>query len=888
MPPLSPRGRPPWGSLAVLAALCLAGLGMLALTAWLSHGEALSATERELRLAAVLLSEEADRSLVRAEARQAELAGRIRAEAIASAEELRAWAGSPAIQRWLAEAAISVFDGQRRMLAPGASLADALPAEREALGAIAGGAPRFLGAAVPDAAGGAWTLLLARPLAAPGGGLLGAAIGRAELPRPAAIQGESASPAQVSLSVLRADGTRLAGDPSAGAGNGPPAGDRAMLAATHGLPAQALEVRAEASRDAALAGWRARMAGLGGAMLLLPLLGALAGAATWRRASAEAAARATAAAAARDADRMAGAAQEERQRHRRELSAHVAAFEATLECMSLALLTFGRHARLTFANGRCAEMLGVPLEALRPGATLAQLIAAAREAGQDRAAEVLQRLLPFVVRRDAASFRHDLDQVRTLLVVHRPLADGGWLATFEDVTGQRAAEQRHAAILQQDALTGLPNLAALRERLASLLPLQAAGGGRVALLHLNLARFRAVNEALGYRVGDSLLRAVAGRLSRQVRVRTGHDILARAAADEFVLVAVPSPSLRGDPAAEAASIAERLADSLGRPFEIEGYRILTGAAIGIALYPAGGETADELLRNAALAMRFAKGAGPYRFFTPDMAIEAQSRRLLELDLRQALMEGAASAFEIHGEPILDSRSRHLVGIEASLRWQHQVHGLLPGETLTALAEELDVVRPLGRLALWRACTEARNWPAELRIALRLSVAQLLDPGLAERAAATLAETGLGASRLEVMVPAGELRHAPSAALDTMRRLRSLGVRLTLDDLGAEAGAPAALRAFAFDGARLARPLVAELGGRSHGLEMTRALVALCARHGTPVSAAGVETEEQVELLAAERCWQVQGPLFGPVARAADLAASQPAAAGSAAYMPRSA
>ncbi|MGG5819085.1 putative bifunctional diguanylate cyclase/phosphodiesterase [Falsiroseomonas sp. HW251] len=628
--------------------------------------------------------------------------------------------------------------------------------------------------------------------------------------------------------------------------------------------------RAAATLAVAPAPSDVRMAELGGGALLFLLLVVLAATATRRRAAAEAEAEAVQVAALRQSGQMAAAAAEERQRHRRELAAHASAFQATLDCMSLGLLTFGRHGRLTAANTRCAELPGVPLEALRPGATLPGLITASQEGGQAGAAELLQRLLPLVVRREATSFRHDLGDGRTALALHRPLPDGGWLATFEDVTVSRAAEQRQAALLEQHATTGLPNRASLRPRLAALLQIHRVSGGRVALLHINLSRFRAVNEALGHHIGDALLRAVAGRMSRLVRARSGADLLAHVGADEFVLVTVPAPSLRGDPAAEAAAIAERLALALARPFEVEGYRILTGAAIGIALFPASGETADELLRNAALATRLAKGAGQHGFFTPDLAIAAQAKRLLELDLRQALMEGAASAFEIHGEPIVEARSRRMAGVQASLRWRHAVHGLLPAQTLAPLAEELGLVLPLGRLALWRACTEAKGWPVELRLALRLSLPQLQDAGLVERVAATLAETGLSASRLDILLPLDELRELSSAALDAMHRLRDLGLRLTLDDVDAGADAPAALRAFPFDGARLSGLLVSELGGRNHGLEMMQALLALCGRHGTPIDAAGVETEEQFELLLKAGCRQLQGPLFGRARPCSDL------------------
>ncbi|WP_237216812.1 putative bifunctional diguanylate cyclase/phosphodiesterase, partial [Falsiroseomonas oryziterrae] len=554
---------------------------------------------------------------------------------------------------------------------------------------------------------------------------------------------------------------------------------------------------------------------------------------------------------------------EQERRHQRELAAQQAAVLATVESMSQGFVTFGRHARLTLANSRCAEIVGLPLESLRPGVTLPELIAAARGAQRLGAAHALERLVPLVIRREPAAFLHELGRTRRVMVVHRPLQDGGWLATFEDATAQEAMERRLARLAHTDALTGLRNLAWLREHLAGLLAAAETSGAAAALLHVNLDRFRSVNEALGQAVGDALLRGAARRIEDTVRRGRGGDVV-RLGADEFAVVLRATTSgVAGDPGLDAAGLAERIVAALGKPFEVEGYRVVTGASIGIAMFPAQGRSADELLTRAALAMRRAKGGsrGGHAFYAPEMTAQAGARRLLELELRLALTEGSGRAFELRCEPVLDVVSRRVVGVEAQLRWQHSVHGLVPHDILAALAADLGLAAPLGRMLPRRAVAALAAWPDTLRVGIGFSVAQLLEPGLVERLDSMLAEVGIAPQRLEILVAEPELRQAPHLVLDTLHRLRGLGLRVTLDEFGASDASPWSLRAFPFDRVRLTRALVRELGGRNHGFGIMRALMALARQHGIPATAQGVETEEQLALLAAERCAQAQGPLF---------------------------
>jgi diguanylate cyclase (GGDEF)-like protein len=861
-----PARLPPRRSrLLPLVALGLGGTAALLAGVWQTQSESRHAAEAALGRAAAAAAREAERTLGGVEARQLALAAWLRGAGATSVEELRRRMVGEEAQALLAVPGgppLAVLDAEARPIGRAGAPADAA-ALGEALREIRAGAARALG---PPAPGGQ-ALPLLRRLEAPGGELLGVALGMADLAVLAGLQERFAAATGGSLRIAAPD----AATPEA-AEETPGLPSWLRLSAEQQLASFPLALRAEAPLEAALAPWRdASALVLGGALLVLAgFAGALRQARSGGRAAEAAEAERMAALA--EASLATREAAEERQAHRRELEAQAAALGATLGSMSQGLLTFGRHARLVLANHRCAELVGIPLEALRPGATFAAIAHAVRETGDAGAAALLDRLLPVVVRREAASFLHQLDPRRSLLVVHRPLPDGGWLATFEDTGALRAAELRLKEATRNDALTDLPHAATLREEMAAKLAAIAVQGGDAALLLLNLDRFRGVNEALGRAVGDALLQAVAKRLLRFTRRTRGEDLVGRLGADEFAVLAVGNGT--GDAAANAAGIAERLVAELGRPFEVQGYRVVTTVSIGIAPFPGSGADAAELLDNAALAMRTAKGAGRggYAFYAPEMTTGAHLRRLAELDLRMALTEGAGRAFEVRYRPVVDLPSRRVVGLEALLCWVHPVYGLVEPEVLLPLAADLGLAAPLGRLLVRRACTEAAPWSDRRRLSIPLSAAQLLDPGLVERVASAAMETAMTGGRLEILVREADVLGAPEPMLDTIARLRAGGVRVVLDELGATAPTPAALRAAPFDRARLAPGLVRELGGRGHGVGILRAMSDLCAAYGIPLAAGGVETEEQLQQLAAERCTQAAGPLFGAAVPAAELPA----------------
>jgi diguanylate cyclase (GGDEF)-like protein len=279
------------------------------------------------------------------------------------------------------------------------------------------------------------------------------------------------------------------------------------------------------------------------------------------------------------------------------------------------------------------------------------------------------------------------------------------VATYEDVSERRRAEARVAHMARHDALTDLPNRVLLAERLGQALAAARRHGEPLAVLCLDLDRFKQVNDTLGHPVGDALLRAVAERLKSCVREE---DTVARLGGDEFAVVQVGLDQPEG-----AGALARRLVAVLGEPYEVAGHQLVVGASVGIALAPRDGGEADDLLKRADMALYRAKadGRGTYRSFESGMDAKLQARRLLELDLRRAL---AAGEFELHYQPLVDLRSNGIVAFEALLRWRHPERGMVPPAEFVPLAEEIGLIVPLGEWVLHRACADAAGWPGQAK------------------------------------------------------------------------------------------------------------------------------------------------------------------------------
>ncbi|MEA2988399.1 MAG: hypothetical protein QOG83_1110, partial [Alphaproteobacteria bacterium] len=472
----------------------------------------------------------------------------------------------------------------------------------------------------------------------------------------------------------------------------------------------------------------------------------------------------------------------------------------------------------------------------------------------------LAEQIDFTGRNASGTHFHELSGGRVVASMHRPTSDGGWVATYEDVTERRQAEAKIIHMARHDALTNLPNRVLFREQMEHALA-HVDRDQSLAVLYLDLDRFKSVNDTLGHPVGDALLCAVTDRLQTLVR---GNDIVARLGGDEFAIVQTGAPQPTG-----AKTLATRVIESIAEPFDIEGHQIIIGTSIGVAIAPSDGNEPDQLLRNADMALYRAKaeGRGTYHFFQPAMDAQMQARRILELDLRKAL---AAGEFELYYQPLIDLANNEISGFEALVRWNHPKRGLVvPGEFIP-LAEEIGLIGQLGEWVLRQACLEAAHWDPQLSIAVNLSPVQFRNSTVVLSVVSALGASGLAATRLELEITETVLLQDTASVLDALHQLRVLGVRISMDDFGTGYSSLSYLRSFPFDKIKIDRSFVAELGKKDDCVAIIRAVTGLGGSFGMATTAEGVETEDQLEILRSEGCTQAQGYLFSAPRPAKDI------------------
>ncbi|MDB5656864.1 MAG: diguanylate cyclase, partial [Tardiphaga sp.] len=414
--------------------------------------------------------------------------------------------------------------------------------------------------------------------------------------------------------------------------------------------------------------------------------------------------------------------------------------------MSHGLVLFDAQARVVIRNQRYLDMYNLSPDFVQPGISFQEIISHRQKAGS-----FIGDVDEYVTRTLAKTGTINSKVVQTgdgrsIHLFGHPVAGGGWVATHEDITERRVSEERIAHLAHYDALTDLPNRALFREELDRKLN-HATAGTLCAVLYIDVDEFKGVNDSLGHPVGDELLKAIARRLRRCVR---GADMVARLGGDEFAIIQT-SIEARSD----VTDLVARIYAAIREPFECLGHRLLTDASIGIALAPQDGSDLDTLLKNADLAMYGAKADGrrTYRFFEPQMDAKVRARRLLELDLRQAIAYGGfrEGGFEVHYQPLLDLRDNAITGCEALLRWHHPERGMISPAEFIPVAEEIGVISQLGEWVLSTACLEAANWPSDIKVAVNVSPLQFRSQALALKVAAALSESGLPAQRLELEI-----------------------------------------------------------------------------------------------------------------------------------------
>jgi diguanylate cyclase (GGDEF)-like protein len=550
------------------------------------------------------------------------------------------------------------------------------------------------------------------------------------------------------------------------------------------------------------------------------------------------------------------------QHSQRRLALEKQRLDTAVNNMTQGLLFFDSSQRLVICNQRYIDMFGVSRDVIKPGCSFRELLMHRRETGTftDDVDEYIAAILHKMA--EGGAFQRILATAdgRSIQVLYQPLADGGWVTTLEDFTERRRADERIAHLAHYDALTDLPNRVLFRDQLERELR-KIARSGQLAVLYIDIDEFKSVNDSLGHPVGDELLKAVALRLSGCVRET---DFVARLGGDEFAIVqtAVNTP-------ADVMDLVIRIYQAIRIPVECLGHQLVTDASIGIALAPQDGTDLDQLLKNADLAMYGAKSDGrrTYRFFEREMDARVRARRTLELDLRQAIVDGE---FEIAYQPIVDLRSGAISGCEALLRWRHPDRGMISPAEFIPVAEDIGLISQLGEWVLASACLEAASWPDHIKLAVNVSPIQFRNHTLALHVASALASSGLAANRLELEITEAVLIRDDETALAILHQLRAVGVRIALDDFGTGYSSLSYLQRFPFDKIKIDRCFINELAEPDGSSSIVQAVVNIASARNMTTTAEGVETEAQKELLRSLGCTEMQGYLFSPAKPAAEI------------------
>ncbi len=530
--------------------------------------------------------------------------------------------------------------------------------------------------------------------------------------------------------------------------------------------------------------------------------------------------------------------------------------------MTQGLLVFDAKERIVVRNQRYLEMFNLSPKTVKPGMSFRELMAYRKRLGSF-AGDVDEYCTAYTNANKLGEVRRSLAVAtdgRSIQIVNQPLADGGWVATLEDITEQKRAEEKIAYLAHYDALTDLPNRVLFREKLEGMLK-QLGEGAMLAVLYLDLDQFKDINDTLGHPAGDELFNVVAGRL--RAVIRTG-DVVARLGGDEFAVI-------QGNvtQTSDVVELAERIREAIRKPMMIDGHELAVDTSIGIALAPRDGAEPDKLLKHADLALYGVKadGRGAYRFFEAAMDERANARRTLETDLRQAIEHGQ---LELNYQPLVTIQDASISGFEALLRWKHPSRGAISPAEFVPVAEDSGLIHRIGEWVLRAACAEAVKWPSDTRLSVNVSPVQFRNQGLALIVASALAESGLAAHRLELEITEAVVMRDDAVALATIEQLQQLGVRIALDDFGTGYSSLSYLQRFPFDKIKIDRCFIEDIATPGGSLSIVQAIVALARARNMTTTAEGVETPAQLDMLRACGCTELQGFLVCPPQPASEL------------------
>jgi diguanylate cyclase (GGDEF)-like protein len=526
--------------------------------------------------------------------------------------------------------------------------------------------------------------------------------------------------------------------------------------------------------------------------------------------------------------------------------------QLTLEHISQGIMLVTKDRLIPIINQRCAELLCLPKKMVDASPTFDDLSRYDAESGHIPlpSAAVLPPSNAEGASHEPSISDYQRQDGAFIEVRRTELPDGGFVQTFTDITRRREAEASIVRLASQDPLTQLHNRRVFRSKLQGVCETEKEH--EFAVLFLDMDRFKVVNDTIGHRIGDNLLIAVAERLRSVLR---DVDVVGRLGGDEFAVL-LPTIESR----AEAEDTAKRIVEAMAQPYQVERHLIRTSISVGIAIGPHDGQTEEDLLVAADLALYAVKagGRGSYRFYEKSMNEDVNEKRAVELDLREALDQGK---LELYYQPIIDLQRNTIAGFEALARWPHPTKGMIPPEKFIAVAEDCGLIIPLGKWALMEACRTALKWPQDLKISVNVSPMQLSGSDLPETIAQVLAETGLEPRRLQLEVTERIFIEANEKTLSILHKLKEIGVQIALDDFGIGYSSLSYLRLFPFDTLKIDRSFISGLGVNTSSNVIVQAVILISGGLGIRTVAEGIETAAQMEMLKSLGCEEGQGYLM---------------------------
>jgi diguanylate cyclase (GGDEF)-like protein len=538
-------------------------------------------------------------------------------------------------------------------------------------------------------------------------------------------------------------------------------------------------------------------------------------------------------------------------------------FDTALNNMPHGLCMFDSMRRIVVVNQKLHQQIGLSPDFKVKGSSLRHVVESVVEAGlisDVNAQSLIDHLDARLSGSDDAALVVDMQNNRTLEFTVQPMENGGMVVLVEDITERKIADAKINQLARFDALTGLPNRTILRDRMEQALN-EWRPDNMCAIHFIDLDQFKQVNDTLGHTRGDMLLEAVAERLRGAAR---DADVIARFGGDEFVILQASIKSLD-----QAEALATRVLNALAGTYDLDGHKVVVSASIGIAAAKSQIDP-DQLLRNADMALYRAKseGRGTWCWFEAKMEANAQSRRNLEVDLRNAL---ESEALELYYQPLFNLKTKRISACEALLRWPHHERGMVFPAEFIPVAEEMGLIVEIGNQVLYKACLECRGWPGDTAVAVNLSAIQFDRSDVPAFVRETLAATNLPAHRLEIEITESTLLRDTGRTHADLHRLEELGVKISVDDFGTAYSSLSYLHSLPLHKVKIDQSFLRGLGDDGRRVTLLRGMTRLSAQLGLHVVVEGVETEEQLKLLTADDSIdEVQGYLLCRPMPAADL------------------